>query len=166
MVTTVVGNNGAATDAAAAFVDGFRRYWSAPSLDGFDALLSPDVELVQPLSPRMRGRAEVRAGFRPIFAWLPDVHGVVDRWSASGAFVFIEFRLRATIGGRPFEWPLVDRFTLRDDGLARERVSYFDPCPLLVAALTRPSGWRRLWTSGALTALIRRAPPNEPRPTH
>jgi ketosteroid isomerase-like protein len=165
MVTIAVGNHDASTDAAAAFVEGFQRFWSAPSLDGFAALLSPEVELVQPLAPRMRGLEGVRAGFRPIFAWLPDLRGVVDRWSASGAFVFIEFRLRATIGGRPFEWPLVDRFTLRDDGLARERVTYFDPCPLLVAALTRPSGWRRLWTSGTLTALIRRAPASEPRGT-
>ena len=36
---------------AADFVDGFRRFWAAPSLDGLPALLAPDVKLVQPLAP-------------------------------------------------------------------------------------------------------------------
>ena len=144
----------------AEFVDRFQRFWAAPSLDGFAAVLTPDVELVQPLSPPMRGLAQVRAGFEPVFAWLPDVHGVVDGWSSTGNVVFIQFRLRATIGGRPFEWPLVDRFVVRDDGMAVQRTSYFDPLPLLFAALARPSGWGRLWRSGALTAILR-----PPRPT-
>src|SRR6059036_10979 len=143
-------------ETAAEFVEGFRRYWSAPSLDGLSALLAPDVTLVQPLAPRMRGLDEVRRQFGAIFAWLPDLRAEVDRWSSAGNVVFIEFRLRATIGGRPFEWPVVDRFLLRDDGMAVERVSYFDALPLLAAAAARPSGWRQLWRSGAATALIRR----------
>jgi hypothetical protein len=87
---------------------------------------------------------EVRCGFQPVFAWMPDLHGIVDRWGAADNVVFIEFRLRGTIGGKPFEWPVVDRFTLRQDGLATERVSYFDALPVLAAAARRPSGWRRL----------------------
>ena len=141
---------------AADFVDGFRRFWSAPSLDGFATVLAPDVKLVQPLAPPMRGLDAVRRTFRPIFVWLPDIRGEVERWSSNGNVVFIEFRLLATIGGRPFEWPLVDRFCLRDDGKAVERVSYFDPLPLLAAAAARPSGWRLLWRSGAATSLLRR----------
>jgi len=142
-------------ETAAEFVEGFRRYWSAPSLDGLSALLAPDVTLVQPLAPRIRGLDEVRRQFGAIFAWLPDLRAEVDRWSSAGNVVFIEFRLRATIGGRPFEWPVIDRFLLRDDGLAVERVTYFDPLPLLAAAARRPSGWRQLWRSGAATALLR-----------
>jgi ketosteroid isomerase-like protein len=139
----------------AAFVDGFRRFWAAPSLDGFGALLADDVTLVQPLARTMRGLDEVRRGFRPVFAWLPDMRGEVDRWSASGDVLYVDFRLMATIGGRHFEWPVIDRFVLRADGKATERVSYFDSLPLLAATLGRPSGWGRLWSSGALTALAR-----------
>ena len=51
--------------------------------------------------------------------------------------------LRQPLGGRPIEWPVVDRFVLHD-GLATERVSYFDPTPLLRAVLTRPTSWWRL----------------------
>jgi ketosteroid isomerase-like protein len=138
------------------FVDGFRRFWAAPSLDGFAELLAPDVQLVQPLAPTMRGLEEVRRGFEPIFAWLPDLHGEVDRWSANGDVVYIEFRLIATIGGKPFSWPVVDRFTRGAEGKATERVSYYDPMPLLAAALARPAGWGRLWTSGTLGTLTRR----------
>ena len=131
-------------ETAAEFVEGFRRYWAAPSLDGLSALLAPDVTLVQPLAPRMRGLDEVRRQFGRDLRLAP-------RPPRRGR----EFRLRATIGGRPFEWPVVDRFLLRDDGLAVERVTYFDPLPLLAAAASRPSGWRQLWRSGAATALLR-----------
>src|SRR5262249_13376051 len=103
----------ATMDRAAAFVEGFRRFWSAPSLDGLPDLLAADAKLVQPLAPVMHGLDEVRRQFGPIFAWLPDLRGEVDRWSAAGDVVFIEFRLRATLGGRHFEWPVVDRFLLR-----------------------------------------------------
>ena len=139
---------------AADFVETFRRYWAAPSLGGFDVALAEDVVLVQPLSPRMRGLEQVRAGFTPIFAWLPDLHGEVDRWGAEGDIVFIEFRLVATIGGKPFEWPVVDRFVLRDDGKAIERVTYFDPLPIMIATLMRPSSWWGFVRSGAARALV------------
>jgi len=136
------------------FVERFRRYWAAPSLGGFDTALAEDVVLVQPLSPKMRGLDQVRAGFAPIFAWLPDLHGEVDRWGAEGNVVYIEFRLIATLGGKPIEWPVVDRFVLREDGKASERVTYFDPLPILVATLARPSSWWSLVRSGAARALV------------
>src|SRR5438093_10060970 len=64
-------------ETAAEFVEGFRRYWSAPSLDGLSVLLAPDVTIVQPLAPRMRGLDEVRRQFGAIFAWLPDLRAEV-----------------------------------------------------------------------------------------
>src|SRR5690242_19472988 len=94
----------------AAFVEAFRSFWRAPSLERLGDVLREDARLVQPLAPEMRGLAAVRAVFGPIFAWLPDLRGEVDRWSASGDVVFIELRLRGTMAGRPLEWPLVDRF--------------------------------------------------------
>ena len=149
------------------FVETFRRYWAAPSLGGFDAALAEDVVLVQPLSAPMHGLAEVRAGFTPIFAWLPDLHAEVDRWAAQGDVVMIEFRLRATLGGKPFEWPVVDRFVLREDGKATLRVTYFDPLPLVFATLTRPSCWWGFLRSGAAAAIVGAARRRDGRaPTH
>jgi hypothetical protein len=139
---------------AAEFVEAFRRFWTAPSVDAFARVLRTDVTLRQPLAPPMHGLDEVRDVFARIFAWLPDLRGEVDRWSAAGDVVFIEFRLRATIGGRAFEWPVVDRFVLDGDGMARERVTYFDPLPLLAATVGRPASWWRLVRSGAAATLV------------
>lgn len=128
---------------AAAFVERFQAFWLAPTVDGLAGLLAADAVLVQPLSRRMSGLAQAKIEFARIFALMPDLCGVVDRWSATGDAVFIEFRLRGTLGGRAVEWPAVDRFTLAGE-LAVERVSYFDPSRLVGAALRRPASWPQL----------------------
>ncbi len=66
--------------------------------------------------------------------------------SVDGNLVFIHFTLSATYGGRPISWDAVDRFVLREDGLAAERVSFFDSQPLVLQMLSRPA---RLATGGA-----------------
>lgn len=111
-------------------------------------LLTPDVELVQPLSAPMSGLAAAQAEFARLFAWLPDLRGSVDAWGANGSAVFIEFRLMATIGKRLVEWPVVDRFSMRGDK-ACKRVTYFDALPLVVRLLRTPSAWGGWWRSGA-----------------
>ena len=140
---------------AAEFVEGFRRFWSDPDPADLAALLTRDVRLVQPLSPVMHGIEEAQAEFRRLFRWLPDLRGEVDRWRGDGEEVFIEFRLRARIGGRTVEWPVVDRFSLAS-GRARERVSYFDPLPLVLRLARAPRGAFRWWRSGAARPWARR----------
>lgn len=124
------------------FVEAFARFWSAPSVDGLDALLADEIVLRQPLGPTTRGLRAAKRAFSRIFAFIPDLHAVVDRWSGTDDGVLIEFRLIGTVGGRAVEWPAVDRFVLKD-GMATERASYFDPTPLLRAVATRPSSWWR-----------------------
>jgi hypothetical protein len=51
--------------------------------------------------------------------------------------VFLELTLRGHLGRKPIEWTVVDRIIL-EDGLIRERRSYFDPAPLLRAVALRP----------------------------
>jgi hypothetical protein len=64
-------------------------------------------------------------------AGIPDLTGEVHRWGPHEAGVFIEFTLSGTIGDRSFEVRAVDDFLVGPDGLATERISYFDPAPLL-----------------------------------
>lgn len=128
------------------FVDAFEQFWRAPSVDGLDGLLAEDIVLRQPLGPTARGLAAGRRSFSQIFKAVPDLRAVVDRWAETEDGVFIEFRLMGTVGGRLVEWPVVDRFVLRD-GMAVERMGYFDPTPLLRAFLTRPSSWGRFLRS-------------------
>lgn len=127
------------------FVGVFTRRWAAPlvEFDRFLDLLSPEVRLVAPLDHTSVGRAAGLRSLRTIFAALPDFRAEVDGWAVSGDQLFVEMRFFATIGGRPLTWPNVDRFTFVD-GLAVERHAFFDPLPLLLAALRRPSGWRQL----------------------
>ena len=128
----------AAASEAAQFVGRFAAAWADPSPERLLELAHPDVVLVQPGMPRVEGTERARRSWNRLFALWPDLRAEVDRWSETGDYVFIDFRLRATVGRRPFEWPAVDRILL-DDGLVRERASYFDPLPLMLESLKRPS---------------------------
>lgn len=140
---------------AAEFVAAFAEAWARPTPDRLGVLLHPDVLLVAPLMATTTGLDEAKEEFGRLLELLPDIRGTVERWSGDDDVVFIEFTLAATFGGRPIEWRLVDRFLLRD-GLAIERVSYFDPLPVAAAMARRPSGWARMWRSGLGPPLGRR----------
>jgi ketosteroid isomerase-like protein len=117
---------------ASDFVAAFADAWARSDPDRLAALLADDVRLEQPLLAPLVGREQARESFRQLFAALPDLRAEVDRWSATGDLLFIEFTFSATVGGRPLRWTAVDRFLL-SDGLAVERASYFDPSPLTQA---------------------------------
>jgi ketosteroid isomerase-like protein len=141
-------------DAAAAFVEGFAKSWAAPTVESHSALWHDDIVLIQPLMPKAVGRKECEEGFARLFHLIPDLHATVHRWSGDGDIVFIEFTLAGTFGARPIAWDAVDRITLRE-GLAVERVSYFDSVPLGIEMALRPRGWRQLATAGFRPQLSR-----------
>ena len=126
------------------FVRRFAAFWSAPDPARLDDLLADDVRLAQPLSAATHGIDEARGAFRRLLAQFPDLRATVDRWSGDDQHVFIEFRLRGTIGSDVIERPAIDRLTLRGDK-ATERVSYFDPLPLVGTLLWHPiAAWRAI----------------------
>jgi ketosteroid isomerase-like protein len=130
------------------FVRSFAEGWAGPDPERLLVLLDPEIRLRQPLFPPSRGRDQAEATFfRPLFRFLPDLRIAVDRWSAAGDTVLIEWTAAATLAGRPLRWSGVDRFTLAG-GRAIERVAYFDALPLLLAVLRRPSCWIRFLRSG------------------
>ena len=143
---------------SADFVERFAEWWSAPDPDRLDELLAEDVRLVQPLAPDTHGLADGQAAFRKLFRFLPDLCGEVHDSSVDGNVVFIHFTLSATYGGRPISWDAVDRFVLGDNGLAIERVSFFDSQPLALQMLSRPRGWLQLARSGFRPQLRARLP--------
>jgi limonene-1,2-epoxide hydrolase len=149
-----------AQDAQAAASDFVRRFesaWATSNADRLVALLTDDVVLIQPAMPSATGREVARQAFRRLLRMIPDLHVEVHRWAARDEVLFIEFTLVGTFGGREVSWPAVDRFLLRGD-IAAERISYFDPMPLMLTTLSRPRGWRRLLTSGFR--------PSMPRPSN
>jgi hypothetical protein len=130
----------AATDFAARFAE----YWRAPTPERLSLVLADRVRLVAPMTPVTETLAEGERAFAGLFGLIPDLTGEVHRWGATTDGVLIEFTLSGMTGGKPISWHAVDRFVIGEDGLATERVSYFDSMPIALAALTRPRGWPAL----------------------
>ena len=122
-----------------AFATRFARWWEAPDPATLGELLAPDVVLVQPMLPTTRGLDAAKQSFSRLLDAIPDLHATVHAGAQNGNLVFIDFTLQGTTGGRAIEWRAIDRFTLAGD-LARERVSRFDPLPLVAAGL-HPAAW-------------------------
>ncbi|HEX2264864.1 MAG TPA: nuclear transport factor 2 family protein [Solirubrobacterales bacterium] len=130
--------------AAADFAERFAAYWQAPTLEGLDDLLAPDVELVAPMTPTTHSLPAGKKVFARLLRLLPDLTGVVHLWGETEDGLLIEFTLSATAGGARLSWDAVDRFVLREDGLATVRVNYFDSAGLIREIATSPRAWPAL----------------------
>lgn len=126
---------------AADFAARFAEYWRAPTPEQLGLVLADRVRLVAPMTPVTDTLAEGKRAFAGLFELIPDLTGEMHRWGATADGVLIEFTLSGTAGGKPISWHAVDRFVIGEDGLASERVSYFDSMPIALAALKRPRGW-------------------------
>jgi SnoaL-like domain len=126
---------------AADFARRFGEYWRTPTPERLDTVLAPRVRLVAPMTPTTHTLAEGQRAFAVLLELIPDLTGEIHRWGATGDGVLIEFTLAGTVGGKPISWSAVDRFVVGPDGLATERVTYFDSSPLAITALRRPRAW-------------------------
>jgi hypothetical protein len=118
-------------DVLADFADRFARFWAAPEPEALAGLLAETVHLEAPLMPTTDGLAAAMQAFSDLLAGMPDLTGEVHRWGPHDDGLFIEFTLHF---GRDDGAPAVravDDFLVGADGLATERISYFDPSPLL-----------------------------------
>jgi SnoaL-like domain len=122
--------DGDRTERAADFARRFAEYWSAPSPEGLSTVLAERVRLLAPLVPTTETLEDGRRAFAQLLEAIPDLTAEVHRWGATADGVLIEFTLSGTAGGAPISWTAVDRFVLGEDGLASERVSYFDSAAL------------------------------------
>ncbi len=129
-------------DAAAAdFARRFAEYWQAPTPEGLDTVLARQVRMTAPMTPATHTLEDGRRVFAELFELIGDLTAEVHRWGATADGVLIEFTLSGTAGGKPISWDVVDRFVLGEDGLATERVTYFDSIPVVLAAISRPRVW-------------------------
>jgi hypothetical protein len=123
------------------FVRRFEEFWRVPSPERLDTLLAERVRLVAPMTPTTETLADGKRAFAGLFQLIPDLTGEVHRWGTTADGVLIEFTLSGTGGGAPISWHAVDRIVLDADGLATERISYFDSLPLVLATARRPRAW-------------------------
>jgi hypothetical protein len=129
------------TERAADFARRFAEFWSAPAPDRLGTLLAEDVRLVAPMTPATETLAEGERVFAGIFELIPDLTGDVHGWGATESGLLIDLTLSGSAGGSPISWRAVDRIAIGEDGLATERISYFDPLPLIAAVVRRPRVW-------------------------
>lgn len=115
---------------AADFARRFAEYWSAPTPERLETILSERVRLVAPMTPTTHSLADGQRTFAQLLEAIPDLTAEVHRWGATADGVLVEFTLSGTAGDAPISWDAVDRFVLGEDGLATERVSYFDSASL------------------------------------
>lgn len=127
--------------AAADFVRRFAEFWTAPSPEGLETVLAPQVRLVAPMTPTTHTLEEGQRTFVELLELIPDLSAEVHRWGATADGVLIEFTLSGNAGGGPISWHAVDRFALGEDGLATERISYFDSAPIALTVARRPRVW-------------------------
>lgn len=128
-------------EAAAGFVRRFAEYWKAPTPVGLSTVLAERVRLVAPMTPTTHTLEEGQREFASLFELIEGLTAEVRRWGATPDGVLIEFTLNGSAGGKPISWDAVDRFVVGEDGLATERVSYFDSLPIALTAMRRPRGW-------------------------
>ena len=126
---------------AADFARRFAEYWRAPTPDGLATVLADRVRLVAPMTPTTHTLAEGKRAFASLFELIAEMTAEVHRWGATEDGVLIEFTVSGLAGGRPISWSAVDRFVIGEDGLATERVTYFDSMPLALTAASRPRAW-------------------------
>jgi hypothetical protein len=127
--------------AASDFARRFAAFWRAPSPERLEAVLAPRARLVAPMTPTTHTLEAGERTFAELFELIPDLTGEVHRWGATEDGVLIEFTLSGTAGGGPISWHAVDRFVLGQDGLATERISYFDSVPIALTVARRPRAW-------------------------
>lgn len=128
---------------AGEFVARFAAFWSAPSPERLGEVLGERVRLVTPMTPESTTLEEARGSFAEIFELITDLTGEMRRWGATEDGVLIELTLSGKVGGRPVSLDAIDRIVIGEDGRATERISYFDPTPLVLTALRRPRAWPR-----------------------
>ncbi|MFN7950519.1 MAG: nuclear transport factor 2 family protein [bacterium] len=119
------------------FARAFELAWSEPTPEGLCALLHPDVVLLQPHRPPIRGRERALEDFRRLFRWLPALRGAIERSCGAADLVFIEWRMLLPVGREEISIPAVDRFRLAGE-LAIERAVYFDQLALVRAIAAHP----------------------------
>lgn len=148
-----------ANQAAERYVDIFSKCWKLKDpqlfLDQFCDSMSKDIRLEQPLIPTSIGHQAFRQEFYRLRTFIPDINGNVTSWSWNSMYLYIELTLSGTLGGRNVAWNLVDRLKLDKDNKCSERISYFDPLPLILYIILTPTCWIRLLRSGMLLAMIR-----------
>lgn len=111
------------------FMRRFRKAWGTRSPDDFAEVFHQTGTVYHPTMERPAAGSELWDYFDRLRTVAPDVHLSVDRWTARGSIVMIEWSMRARYGSEELAWNGMDRFTILGDR-AVEGIAYFDTLAL------------------------------------
>jgi hypothetical protein len=97
----------------------------------------------EPLLRSGRGRAVWHDAASRLLRLAPDLRGDVIAWAGRDDVVFIDVRLSATVGGKPLAFRSFDKLLIGPGGRVVRREASFDPAPVALALLLRPTAWLR-----------------------
>jgi limonene-1,2-epoxide hydrolase len=124
------------------FAEGWLLPKPEPFLDYFLPLIDREATFTQPMFPAAQGHDQIATLFRQLFALFPDMTAIPSRTAVQDDIVFIESACTATLGRKPVQFSVCDRFQIKDGKLI-ERASYSDSLPIVLMTLRRPSAWPR-----------------------
>jgi len=97
------------------FMQHYLEVWPGFDADRLDEAIDPEATIHHSGMPApIRGKDEPDY-VRGIKALMPDVGLEVANWAANGDIVFVEYRMSATLAGRPLRWTGIGRFKLRGE---------------------------------------------------
>jgi hypothetical protein len=117
-------------DEARDFLARWQDAWADPASGRLADLWADHGEMLHPeLHDPIVGGPAVMDYLRLALAAMPDMRVEGLAAAASGANLFVHWRARATVRGRPMSWEGMDRFEL-EDGRAVRGIGVFDTAPL------------------------------------
>jgi ketosteroid isomerase-like protein len=105
---------------------------AARDLDGFMALLAPDITLRLGSQPELHGQAAVRAAIGGLFGMLAGgiQHRLIAVWGGGDVLAYQAEAAFSLQGGRSVTLPYVNVLRTASDGLVAEYRIHIDPAPL------------------------------------
>jgi limonene-1,2-epoxide hydrolase len=109
-----------------AFVRPYIENWKHPDPQRFKDFYASGARMINPGFERAIGPDELAEFYINQPADHPGVNMRLENWAAApGGVLFFEWAAQREVGGRLFEFPVVDRFRL-NDMLAVDAVAYYD----------------------------------------
>jgi limonene-1,2-epoxide hydrolase len=121
---------GPAPPEPALFLERFRRFGGAPSVETYLALFHPEARLYDEGMPRPIGVSEIPAHIAGVLALIRGFRMRPERWRTRGARIFVEAYNQGELAGAPVSWRAVYRIEL-DGSQVSDGRRYFDRAPLL-----------------------------------
>ncbi len=107
------------------FASAYVEHWKRPNPARFPLFYHRDGRLINPELAHPLERDEMAPYYAEMMTQIPGLRCLLQDWAIGGRFLFFEWVVTGSVGGKLFELGMAERLTM-DGALARESVGYFD----------------------------------------